>query len=76
MTLAPIVPVRLPGLALHLGEPTGKGYRTRCGRQIEGEELEVPMPRFPRSRRHVEAYWTKCWTHEVVCRTCDRIGDD
>lgn len=70
---APIIPVRLTEAhALHLAEPTGNGYKAICGRRLAGASVQVPMPRFPRSRRHVEAYWGRCWEHEVVCASCDR----
>lgn len=68
----PIIPVRLtPAHALHLASPTGSGYMSICGRRLAGEDVQVPMPRFPRSRRHVEAHWAKCWDLERVCLTCN-----
>lgn len=68
-----LVPVRLtPAHALHLAQPTGNGYHAICGRSLAGESLQVPMPRFPRSRKHVQAHWSRCWELETVCRSCDR----
>lgn len=71
---APVMPARREGLALHLAQPTGRGYKALCGRELAGEDVEVPMPRFPRSRRHVMAHWDRVWEHELVCASCDRIS--
>lgn len=69
------MPARREGLALHLAQPTGKGYKALCGRVLAGEDVEVPMPRFPRSRRHVEAYWDRTWELELVCLACNSIAE-
>jgi hypothetical protein len=74
-----LIPVRITEAhALHLGDPTGKGYKALCGLRIEATEDHlpiVPMPRFPRSRRHVELYWAQCWRHERICLRCDKAEE-
>lgn len=53
--------VRLAWGRLHLGGPTGRGYRTVCGRTLEGEDLVV--------------YWGtdvgRAWRLEVTCLDCE-----
>lgn len=53
--------VRLAWGRLHLGQPTGRGYRAVCGRTLEGPELV--------------AYWGRqvghAWRLEQVCLDCD-----
>lgn len=69
-----MVPVRRGNGPLHIAEPTGKGYRTACGRKLAGPTLSVPMPRMDLGRRHRENYWADCWEREVICKSCDRAA--
>lgn len=57
-------PVRRRGGALHLCRATGRGYVTACGRTLQGGTLEVPPRRL----------WARCWALDLVCRRCDRLG--
>lgn len=70
-----LVPVRRIGGPLHLGEATGRGYTTVCGRTLTGERLDLPMPRLPLTRRHVYAHWRKCWQLDHVCSRCRRAAE-
>lgn len=56
------IPVRRHGGPLHIARPTGRGYRTACGRTLSGATLEVPR-----------APWGRCWRLELVCDRCDRL---
>lgn len=67
-----IAPVRRGDGPLHLGTPTGSGYRTECGRILTGPRVSVPMPRLPLGRRHIEAHWARCWNLERLCPACAR----
>ncbi len=60
---------------LHIGVPTGRGYRTACGRTLTGADLDVPRPRFNLGRRHLEDYWSRCWALERTCRACARLAE-
>jgi hypothetical protein len=43
---------------LHLGTATGRGYRTACGKTLEGADVDVPRPRVPRlTRRGLEDFY-------------------
>jgi hypothetical protein len=76
MSAAILVPVRrTPASPLHLGEATGRGYRTACGRTLQGEHLDLPMPRRPLTRRRVFAHWARCWKLEHVCTRCRRLAE-
>lgn len=56
------LPVRArAGAPLHIARPTGRGYRTACGRSLAGPRLEVPR-----------APWSRAWRLELVCAVCDR----
>lgn len=57
------MPVRSGHGPLHLGKPTGRGYRTACKRTLTGGALYVP-PRLS---------WRRCWRLELVCSRCERL---
>lgn len=69
-------PVRTPAGPLHVSKPTGRGYRTACGRTLSGAHLVVP-DRVVRTRfgRRIDG-WARAWALELVCRQCDRILSD
>lgn len=68
-------PVRTARGPLHLSKPTGRGYRTACGRTLTGAQLVVPE-RHVRSRlgRRIDG-WRRAWLLELVCRRCDAIAE-
>lgn len=68
-------PVRTAAGPLHLSKPTGRGYRTACGRTLAGARLVVPE-RHPRTRlgRRIDG-WARAWALELVCRQCAAIAD-
>lgn len=58
-------PVRTAAGPLHLAKPTGRAYRTACGRTLRGAGLVVAPRRL----------WAKVWALELVCKQCAAIGD-
>lgn len=59
------VPVRTTRGPVHLCQATGRGYRTACGRTLQGDDLIVP-------RRML---WAKVWALEVACKRCEAKAD-
>lgn len=58
---------------LHLGTATGRGYRTACGKTLEGADVDVPRARVPRlTRRGLEDFYARVWQLERVCRSCEK----
>jgi hypothetical protein len=55
------LPIRKPGQPLHLALPTGRGYRTACGRSMSGPTLELAPAPFGRS-----------WGLELRCEKCEQ----
>lgn len=57
------IPVRTRRGVLHLCKPTGRGYRTACGRTLSGADLVV----------HPARLWRRAWQLEAVCDRCDSL---
>lgn len=57
---------RLGWNKLHMGRPTGRGYRGVCGRFIECTDEDDDLVLY------VGREVGLAWKHEVVCLDCDR----
>lgn len=60
------VAFRLGPNRLHLGEPTGRGYRAVCGRSVQCTDQDDDLVLY--LGRDVG----RAWRLEVVCLDCDR----